>query len=81
MGDYPIILVAQCNHWGSFKREVGLASIVCARENGGRLEDAMLLSLKMGYGDLNQDMQVVSRSWAKQGSECSPRAPRSNQPC
>ena len=32
------------------------------REAGGRLEDAMLLTLKMEDGDMSQGMQVASRS-------------------
>lgn len=51
------------------------------KERVERLENAMLLTLKMEDGDTSQEMQVTSKSWKEQENEFSIRASRKNQPC
>ena len=43
-----------------------------------RMEDVMLLTLKMEEGAVSQRMQVVPRSWKRAGDAFSPTAFRRN---
>ena len=45
-----------------------------------RMEDAMLLTLKMEEGAVSQRMQMVPRSWKRAGDAFSPTAFKRNSP-
>lgn len=67
------------NHPGLSGRPIGITSVLVREsQQDQRLEEAVLLSMKVEEEVMNEGIRVASRNWIRQGKGLSPRAPRRN---
>lgn len=67
------------NHRGLSGRPIGITSVLVREsQQDQRLEEAVLLSMKVEEEVMNEGIRVASRNWIRQGKGLSPRAPRRN---